>query len=362
MMQDFNNFQPSDDRQAESNFYNEAKNRSPQSVYGNNWHMGNFTAYANQGARFFERSKVKSLAFISGICMLGYLLMQGVLVYIFSIEGMWELYNSDYYFESGLSIFFSIVAIGLPFSLVYLFAKRRGYGSLNSFGKPHGKAFTTALIIMGFGLCLLASYITNIIYMLFQSAGVTLPYEDFTPPLEIAAVIMLFIKTAIVPALIEEFAVRGFLLQSMRKFGDGFAIVMSSLVFSLLHANAVQIPFAFMAGLVLGYVFCKTNSIWPPIIVHFLNNAFSCVETVIFAALPKELANSVDNILTIGIAVFAIISLIIVLMSKKSLLPKTHTYLSGGEKAKAFVFQPMFFIMALLYLGLTVVDVLGVNV
>ncbi|HZJ75314.1 MAG TPA: CPBP family intramembrane glutamic endopeptidase, partial [Clostridia bacterium] len=200
------------------------------------------------------------------------------------------------------------------------------------------------------------------IYILFKNAGVTLPYEDVVPPLEVTAVVLLFIKTAVAPALIEEFAVRGFLLQSMRRLGDGFAIVMSSLVFSLLHANAVQIPFAFMAGLVLGYVFCKTNSIWTSIIVHFLNNAFSCVETVIFAALPENTAQNVDTILTIIIAVTALLSLVIVLISKKSSLPKIHTYLSNAEKAKAFIYQPLFFVMALLFLGFTLLDVFNANV
>lgn len=359
-MQDYNNFQQNNEKQ-DPYFYYRGKANSPQSVYSQKWQERDFMFAAEHKARFLERSMVKSLALISGVCMLGYLLVQSFLVYIFAIDGFWEKYNNDYYFESGVSIFFSIGAIGLPFLFVYFLAKRRGMASLNSFNKPQGKVFTTALIIMGFGLCLLASYITNIIYVLFKSAGVTLPYEDFVPPLETAAVVLLFIKTAVVPAFIEEFAVRGFLLQSMRKLGDGFAIVMSSLIFSLLHANAVQIPFAFMAGLVLGYVFCKTNSIWVSIAVHFLNNAFSCVETVIFAALPEASANNIDKILTIIIAVTALISLFIVLISGKYSLPKKHTYLGGAEKAKAFVFQPMFFVMALIYLGLTLSEVLSAN-
>lgn len=359
MMQDFNDFQPNNEQQRESvNHYD----RSPQGVYNRQWYEKGFDFAREQRARLLEKSAIKSLALISGACMLGYLLMQGAIIPILSIGDLWQRFESDYYFESGLSIIFSVIAVGLPFLLVYFFAKSRKKASLNSFRKPKDKVFTTALIIMGFGLCLLASYITNIIYMLFKNAGVTLPYEDVVPPLEAAAVVLLFIKTAIVPALIEEFAVRGFLLQSMRKFGDGFAIVMSSLVFSLLHANAVQIPFAFMAGLVLGYVFCKTNSIWPSVIVHFLNNAFSCVETVIFAALTEDTARNVDNILTIIIAVTALLSLVIVLISKRYSLPKIRTYLSNAEKAKAFIYQPLFFIMALLFLGLTLLDVFNANV
>ena len=75
--------------------------------------------------------------------------------------------------------------------------------------------------------------------------------------------------TAIVPAVFEEFAFRGVVLNKLRKFGDSYAIIMSAVLFGLMHGNLSQIPFAFILGLVIGFIAVKTNSIIPGILIHF---------------------------------------------------------------------------------------------
>lgn len=99
-----------------------------------------------------------------------------------------------------------------------------------------------------------------------------------TPP-GIYGFILSFIATAIVPALVEEFACRGIILGLLRKFGDVFAIIASSIVFGLMHGNFDQIPFATIVGLILGYIYVKTESIWPGIVVHCINNSVSVLLT-----------------------------------------------------------------------------------
>lgn len=89
--------------------------------------------------------------------------------------------------------------------------------------------------------------------------------------------IAVYRKTAVLPALIEEFAMRGVVMQSLRKYGDWFAIIMSSLVFALLHGNMVQIPFAFIAGIAIGYAVTVTGSMWTGVLIHFLNNLASII-------------------------------------------------------------------------------------
>jgi len=336
--------------------------RTPQSVYGTQGYSAYYPVDPNLIGVIEEKAGIKKRAFIAGVCMLGYLLMQLVLVSIITEGSIWSFYQENYYFKSGTEIIYSIFALGLPFFSLYLFAKKRGIAKLDSFEKPKRAVYSVSMIFMGFGLCLLSSYIANFIYALFDSVGVILPYEDFTPPLTVGAIALLFVKTAIVPSFIEEFAVRGFLLQTIRKYGDGFAIIMSSLVFSLLHANAVQIPFAFLAGLALGYVYCKTNSIWTSVLVHFLNNALSCVELVIFAAMPREKAQAIDMGITAAIGITALISLLIVFLSKNFPLKKVQSHLEYKKKARVFITQPMFFIMALFYIGITVFEVIRANI
>lgn len=93
------------------------------------------------------------------------------------------------------------------------------------------------------------------------------------------AVLYVFNMTAL-PALVEEFVHRGVVLGSLRKYGDGFAIVVSSILFAMLHRNMVQAPNALLLGLLLGYFFVKTNSIITTMVIHFINNLFAVLLSI----------------------------------------------------------------------------------
>ena len=96
---------------------------------------------------------------------------------------------------------------------------------------------------------------------------------------------------------------------TLRKFGDTFAIITSAIVFGAMHGNIAQIPFAFILGLVFAYVDCKTNSIIPSIIIHFINN-FYAVMLDILQSTEMFSDRIFMMIYFILIAVFCIIGLI----------------------------------------------------
>ena len=50
------------------------------------------------------------------------------------------------------------------------------------------------------------------------------------------------------------------------------AVVISALLFSIAHLNPAQMPHAFLLGLLLGWVFVRTGSVVPGIIIHGVNN------------------------------------------------------------------------------------------
>lgn len=83
------------------------------------------------------------------------------------------------------------------------------------------------------------------------------------------------ITIAVIPPIVEELLFRGMVLNSLRKYGDGFAIVASALLFGLYHGNFVQMVFAFLAGLVMALVVVRTGSLWTSILIHFVNNSIS---------------------------------------------------------------------------------------
>ena len=70
---------------------------------------------------------------------------------------------------------------------------------------------------------------------------------------------------------------RGYKLGAFREHGDGLAVVLSAVLFGLFHGNVLQVPFAFILGLALGFLVVLTDSIWPAVLLHFVNNLLSVV-------------------------------------------------------------------------------------
>jgi len=80
---------------------------------------------------------------------------------------------------------------------------------------------------------------------------------------------------AILPGMFEEFSNRGMLLSGLSKGSKIRAIVLSGLLFGLMHLNINQFFYATISGMIMATLFFITKSIWPGVIVHFTNNAIN---------------------------------------------------------------------------------------
>ena len=76
--------------------------------------------------------------------------------------------------------------------------------------------------------------------------------------------------------IFEELIFRGAVMGPLRKFGDNFAILFSSLIFGFYHMQMAQIPFAFVLGLLLGYVAARW-SLRASIALHITVNGLACL-------------------------------------------------------------------------------------
>lgn len=132
------------------------------------------------------------------------------------------------------------------------------------------------LILIGFGVVALANIGNNVFASFLTAFGMAPVGHDFDIPTGFFGILLTFISGAFFPALVEEFAMRGVILGVLKKhFGSGTAIVVSSILFSIMHGNLVQIPFALLIGLYLGYITVYTGSVFPAVILHFINNFIS---------------------------------------------------------------------------------------
>lgn len=94
---------------------------------------------------------------------------------------------------------------------------------------------------------------------------------DMEAASEISTTVSMFLYASIVGPIVEELIYRGFVLCSFQKYGKVAAIIISSILFGVMHANIPQGMFAFAVGLVLGYVAIE-YSIWWAIALHIFNN------------------------------------------------------------------------------------------
>ena len=79
--------------------------------------------------------------------------------------------------------------------------------------------------------------------------------------------------------LSEELVFRGAVLRSLLKWKSNpwIGIVISAFLFALIHMNPVQMPHAFLIGLLLGWMYYRTDSIVPGIVYHWVNNTVAYV-------------------------------------------------------------------------------------
>lgn len=87
--------------------------------------------------------------------------------------------------------------------------------------------------------------------------------------------IFTYLTVIICAPVFEEFICRGVILKGLlEKYTVKKAIIVSSLIFGIMHLNPWQFIGAFGIGIINGWIFWQTKSLFLPIIVHLSNNLF----------------------------------------------------------------------------------------
>lgn len=123
----------------------------------------------------------------------------------------------------------------------------------------------------------------------------------------------MFLYTALLAPIAEEVLFRGYILRSLRSFGKRFAIFGSAFLFGLFHGNLLQTPYAFLMGLVLGYVAVEYSIHWA-VFLHMFNNL---VLADLLTRLTANLSEMALNILNLVIFGGAAVASAIILVKKR---------------------------------------------
>ena len=80
----------------------------------------------------------------------------------------------------------------------------------------------------------------------------------------------------------EEIFFRGFVFPGLRRgMPAAAAIVVSSLLFGIAHADPASFPVLLIIGLALAFIRWRTASIWPGMFLHMLNNSIGAVSILL---------------------------------------------------------------------------------
>ena len=129
--------------------------------------------------------------------------------------------------------------------------------------------------------------------------------------------VLLFFTLAVIPAFVEELLFRGLVLSNLLPYGRTTAILASGVLFGIMHQNAGQLFYATAAGIVLGFVYVKTKSIWPCVLLHFCNNFRSVLQVGIADRLPAQTANVVLYTMEGVLLVAALISAVYLFLRER---------------------------------------------
>lgn len=241
------------------------------------------------------------------------------------------------------------------------------------YSKPKYFGRAMAMLPAGYGLAisfrLLTMFISNLIPKDSVFGDSFHATEDVFTASSMPAAVILFIQLTVIAPILEEMWLRGMVMESLRPYGNGFAIFVSAFLFGLIHANFEQFFYAAALGVFLGYIAISTESIVTTTIMHAIFNSISGCMVLLTA--DEGVADYLlatdkggDGVVTTGVVLYFIwLAFIMILMAvgiimliyklikiKRYRVPKVQTELSSKRRWGIFFTTATVIIMLILAL------------
>ena len=177
----------------------------------------------------------------------------------------------------------------------------------NAFWLGFNKYVSAPQVLIGFGIIFFANLMAGPVAEISKSVIAHFPrldnYASYLENLYTEQVLLLsnlkswpeFITAifimAFFPALFEELFFRGVVQNLLQKWWKHplAAIIVTSVIFSIIHFSIYLFLTRLILGFVLGYMFYKTKNIWVNTIAHFLNNALALSQLFYLSSQKKTI-------------------------------------------------------------------------
>lgn len=168
------------------------------------------------------------------------------------------------------------------YTLFFSKRKKRFKSRLGFSFKKFDWLICVVVIILAIAMSVLTAQFISVINHALASIGYvresSLPFAiDSVGNMLLGLVVM-----ALIPAICEEFLFRGVVLGGMLSVAKTnkakiICVVLSALLFALVHQTALQLIYPFIMGLVFGFIYLYTNNLLYGMILHFVGNGFVVV-------------------------------------------------------------------------------------
>lgn len=234
-----------------------------------------------------------------------------------------------------VSTVFAALRLLVPAFVFLRMQKRSGFEKM-VIEKPFDRSPAPSIRITFVAFALV--FVFGVFYsMAFPDAGSAYSFDD-----PVLAVITL-ISAVIVPAFLEEYLYRELFCRELTVYGHLFAIIGSALFFGLMHFSYYSFPYAFICGLVIGFVYLKTGSVKYTVALHLANNLLSYILSIVGSLTDGE---TYFRVLMVTVVVICAVAL----PTMCFLIPSSFVKFSGKEhgnaSSSAFLTFPMTILIA----------------
>lgn len=181
-----------------------------------------------------------------------------------------DLVNSPFIYYIGLLI--------IPVSFLvsfYVFNKTNKINVKNAIAPTKKFNIWSLFIVIALVGLMIVGFmpIINMLLSVLENAGMNMGSDAMYPMDSWIRIILGFFAYAVLPAVAEELLFRGIIFRGLSRRATSFcAVLVSALMFCLMHGGIQQTIYQFILGLLLGFVALYTGNIVFPMIMHFLNN------------------------------------------------------------------------------------------
>jgi len=201
-----------------------------------------------------------------------------------------------------------------------------------------------AMYGLGYGVMLLTLLARYIIEK-------TAKLEEFLQPTtvqassNIAYLIMTVFLLVVIAPVFEELLCRGIMYDALKPYGNGAAIVITAVLFGLMHGSLFMLFYTTALGLALGYIRYATNSLFVVTVLHAIFNAVAAGTLVVLSLMEmtneqNKLINTAGNIYLLASFILVIVGIIAFLrripIIRKYKIENIWKEISGKKKIALF--------------------------